>query len=556
MADPINIKIVPPPAIKVRLLGDRGPTGPAGPAGATGQTGATGPAGTTSWNGIEDKPSTFPPSSSTSQSLGVGELRIFDPVFGDYRTLHVSDQGIFLDAIEIAPIHYVEAQLLTKAASSHAHGNITNAGAIGSTASLVVVTGASGVLTVASTLPDANLSSNVPLKNAANVFSTHQTIQSSTAGASGVRAVTLEGNRPELHFKNTVSSHSSVVIGYDNYIYFARTNSSGTFQNWVAGFRTDTSQLAVGHIVPGNAILNVRNPSASPSAVVGLFQGAASQTGLLIECDDSTGATVASIGANGELLIAAPGTFSGNVADIRSNGVSRLVIPTASARVVWQTSGIQIQTSGAGAGGITLNGTASASNTITGSAGFTLQTSTTPAAAGADVITIFGASSQATSGTTRGVRFNQNFNPTSGTGVFSAVNVDHQINQTGGANGITRGIYVNPTLTAAANYRAIESSNNTGFQFYAAGTANSYFGGPIQVAAGTGARAGNATLVGGTVTISMTSATANTVVLVSRKTAGGTTGDLRYSVTAGASITITSSSASDTSVVSYFAIEA
>ena len=30
------------------------------------------------------------------------------------------------------------------------------------------------------------------------------------------------------------------------------------------------------------------------------------------------------------------------------------------------------------------------------------------------------------------------------------------INQTGGANGITRGIYVNPTLTAAADFRALE----------------------------------------------------------------------------------------------------
>ena len=30
------------------------------------------------------------------------------------------------------------------------------------------------------------------------------------------------------------------------------------------------------------------------------------------------------------------------------------------------------------------------------------------------------------------------------------------INQTGGANGITRGLYVNPTLTSAVDYRAIE----------------------------------------------------------------------------------------------------
>jgi len=32
------------------------------------------------------------------------------------------------------------------------------------------------------------------------------------------------------------------------------------------------------------------------------------------------------------------------------------------------------------------------------------------------------------------------------------------INQTGGASGITRGLYVNATLTSAANFRAIETA--------------------------------------------------------------------------------------------------
>jgi len=55
-----------------------------------------------------------------------------------------------------------------------------------------------------------------------------------------------------------------------------------------------------------------------------------------------------------------------------------------------------------------------------------------------------------------------NFAPTSGNATWSWLNVEGTINQTGGANGITRGIYINPTLTAAADYRAIEaiSRNN------------------------------------------------------------------------------------------------
>jgi hypothetical protein len=46
----------------------------------------------------------------------------------------------------------------------------------------------------------------------------------------------------------------------------------------------------------------------------------------------------------------------------------------------------------------------------------------------------------------------------SGTPSFNALKVTPTINQTGGANGITRGLYVNPTLTAAADFRAIETT--------------------------------------------------------------------------------------------------
>ena len=41
--------------------------------------------------------------------------------------------------------------------------------------------------------------------------------------------------------------------------------------------------------------------------------------------------------------------------------------------------------------------------------------------------------------------------------MFNLTNIAPTINQTGGANGITRGLYVNPTLTAAADWRSIET---------------------------------------------------------------------------------------------------
>jgi hypothetical protein len=50
------------------------------------------------------------------------------------------------------------------------------------------------------------------------------------------------------------------------------------------------------------------------------------------------------------------------------------------------------------------------------------------------------------------------FNPTSGTAEYVMMNLEPTINQTGGANGITRGLYIQPILTAAADFRVIETT--------------------------------------------------------------------------------------------------
>lgn len=77
----------------------------------------------------------------------------------------------------------------------------------------------------------------------------------------------------------------------------------------------------------------------------------------------------------------------------------------------------------------------------------------------------------------------------------------------------------------------------------------------ITYKSGTGARAGNATLVAGTVTVTNTTVTANTIVMLTRKTAGGTLGNITYTVSAGASFTINSDNALDTSIISYVLYE-
>jgi hypothetical protein len=73
------------------------------------------------------------------------------------------------------------------------------------------------------------------------------------------------------------------------------------------------------------------------------------------------------------------------------------------------------------------------------------------------------------------------FQPTSGNATFTFQTINGVINQTGGANGITRGLHVAPTLTSAFDWRSIEWSNNSGWGLYGAGTAKSYFAGNVAI---------------------------------------------------------------------------
>ena len=71
--------------------------------------------------------------------------------------------------------------------------------------------------------------------------------------------------------------------------------------------------------------------------------------------------------------------------------------------------------------------------------------------------------------------------PTSGNSTLISFLSRPTINQTGGANGITRGLYINPTLTSAFDWRSIEWSNNTGYGLYGKGTANNFLAGNLGI---------------------------------------------------------------------------
>lgn len=82
---------------------------------------------------------------------------------------------------------------------------------------------------------------------------------------------------------------------------------------------------------------------------------------------------------------------------------------------------------------------------------------------------------------------------------------------------------------------------------------DNYFNGKINLNTGSNASAGNATLIGGTVTVTTSAATSSSLILLTHKTSGGTLGVTDYTTTNG-SFTITSNNVLDTSTYTYLII--
>lgn len=186
--------------------------------------------------------------------------------------------------------------------------------------------------------------------------------------------------------------------------------------------------------------------SASPSAVTVTVPSVATGTANTAGANTTWKASAGSgTGAGGSLIWqTAPAGSSGST---QNPFVTQLTIPSA--------GGFRIGSAGGNAPYIfPFSGTASGSVAPAGLG--VAYYSYVGSTANADSWVFTGDGGTATSGTQTFMRLTRNFAPTSGTGVYNELTVETVINQTGGANGITRGIYVNPTLTAAADYRALE----------------------------------------------------------------------------------------------------
>lgn len=150
------------------------------------------------------------------------------------------------------------------------------------------------------------------------------------------------------------------------------------------------------------------------------------------------------------------------------DGVARFIIDESAGLLRLFNTGIQVlgfET----AGGISLNGASPSNNTINFGLGLSFTPSGTndPGAA-----IVFGGNVGTTldTGNLDLLQTIFSFQPLSGNATYNELHFNSSINQTGGASGITRTIFIEPALTSAADYRAIEVS-----------VGKSIFNGPVSI---------------------------------------------------------------------------
>jgi hypothetical protein len=102
--------------------------------------------------------------------------------------------------------------------------------------------------------------------------------------------------------------------------------------------------------------------------------------------------------------------------------------------------------------------------------------------AGIDLSPVYTTSGLPTGVHAIGIRTASSFTPIQTDIRYTAFSIQPTINQGGTATGITRGVHVNPTITAVVDWRSVEWSNSLGWGLYGAGTANNYLGGNLGIA--------------------------------------------------------------------------
>lgn len=268
--------------------------------------------------------------------------------------------------------------------------------------------------------------------------------------------------------------HTAIGLGSNTTVI---GNSSTTFGRWWGNLLIGTSTNSTFALdVAGTA--RVTPPANSTALTLSGYSltGANEQPAIDISGTWNTTGTPTLILAN---VTNTASNASSRLIDLQVGTVSRFRV-LANGYVNFGTSVRVYPSSSTSSGDVDINGEF-----------LTLNSRTTSSETGASVGFVYlnGPSASATSGIQNAFLVSKSFTPTSGNASYNSIISQTGINQTGGANGITRGLYVNPTLTSAADWRSIEWSNSTGRGLWGTGTANNAMAGALHVGSATNANA-------------------------------------------------------------------
>jgi hypothetical protein len=229
---------------------------------------------------------------------------------------------------------------------------------------------------------------------------------------------------------------TSITVGWTGTLADSRITSA---TNWNTAYTNRiTSLTTTGSGAPSlvSNVLNIPNPASGTINYVSKFTGAISLGNSLIY-DDGTNVGIGTTAPTAKLHIAAPGALSTDIALRVRN--------SADTGDLFQVQGNGAIVLSSGASFYTLGNNLNFRSNLGGGSGFVLDLQSFNSLNSTNNEQGFG-------------MFSGTFAPTSGTGTLNGLKITPTINQTGGANGITRGLFINPTLTVAADFRAIETT--------------------------------------------------------------------------------------------------
>lgn len=269
------------------------------------------------------------------------------------------------------------------------------------------------------------------------------------------------------------ASFSGNVLNIPNYTLAGLGGISGSGTSGFMALWSSTSAITTGTLYDDGSQLAIGTTSPSAKFTIrtdGTSSTTATNTGTFFE-----NTTVATIGSNSVVKYVSP-------ANVYSANAWKLNTPAASQNAMFKTQWEAIngpsQVEGRYNFMKNMNG-AGWSNTgvdiyidrfnysilnaqgITAVGGincFSLGINKTNGANGNDMA-IFTGAYAITSGTNYGLNMTPSITPTSGTNIFNGFAFQPTINQTGGASGRVRGYYFNPTVTAAADLVALETTS-------------------------------------------------------------------------------------------------